>query len=317
MLLRALAIVAIVATHANLLTVVGGAHVLLAVAGFNFARFQLAEFREPRGCATDWLRPRRSPYRAALFVGVVALATGFYTAGTAFFLNGLVGSNEWTDQWQFWFLEAIVWTSLGVVALLAVPAIDRLERRAPYAFAAGLLALALTVRYAWVGVEAGPTERYTVGVVAWCFVLGWLAARARTLPQRTLMVALAAVGVVGFFGELERELLVLAGVAALAWAPTVRLPRPVAAVAGVLASASLFVYLTHWQVYPHLEMDHPLLATLASFAVGIAYWRLMRPVLRWLGRVLRRPRLWRAPAAATSVGACPTPNPSTSAPAVR
>ena len=40
--LRAVAILAIVGTHANLWTVVGGAHVLLAVAGWNFARFQLA-----------------------------------------------------------------------------------------------------------------------------------------------------------------------------------------------------------------------------------------------------------------------------------
>ncbi len=40
--LRALAILAIVATHANLVTIMGGAHLLLAVAGFNFARFQLA-----------------------------------------------------------------------------------------------------------------------------------------------------------------------------------------------------------------------------------------------------------------------------------
>ncbi len=169
-LLRALAILAIVATHANVLTVVGGAHVLLAVAGFNFARFQIADVSRASRVRNGLVAAAQIAVPSTLFIGVVALATGFYSAGTAFFLNGLVGSNEWTDQWQFWFLEAIVWTSLGVVALLAVPAIDRLERRAPYAFAAGLLALALTVRYAWVGIEAGPTERYTVGVVVWCFV---------------------------------------------------------------------------------------------------------------------------------------------------
>ena len=39
MILRALAILLIVATHANLLTVMGGAHALLAVAGYNAARF--------------------------------------------------------------------------------------------------------------------------------------------------------------------------------------------------------------------------------------------------------------------------------------
>ena len=55
----------------------------------------------------------------------------------------------------------------------------------------------------------------------------------------------------------------------------------------MLASSSLFVYLTHWQVYPALEMDHPLLATLSSLAVGVACWWLARPALRRLGRALR------------------------------
>uniref|UniRef100_UPI003563E613 hypothetical protein n=1 Tax=Nocardioides sp. TaxID=35761 RepID=UPI003563E613 len=61
----------------------------------------------------------------------------------------------------------------------------------------------------------------------------------------------------------------------------------VASALGVVAASSLFVYLTHWQVYPHLEDDYPLLATLASFAVGIGYWMLMRPLLRRLAAVLR------------------------------
>ena len=43
----------------------------------------------------------------------------------------------------------------------------------------------------------------------------------------------------------------------------------------VLASASLWIYLTHWQVYPHLEVDHPLLATLASLLVGVLVHRLV------------------------------------------
>ena len=150
-----------------------------------------------------------------------------------------------------------------------------------------MLAVALVTRFAWVGVEAGPTERYTLGVVAWCFVLGWLASRARTPLQRLGVVLGAALGVVGFFGDLQREVVILAGVAVLTWAPTMRLPRPAVAVLSVVAGSSLWVYLTHWQVYPHLEMSQPLLATLASFAVGIAYWWAMRPVVRRLGRSLR------------------------------
>jgi acyl-CoA synthetase (AMP-forming)/AMP-acid ligase II len=292
-LLRALAILAIVGTHANLFTVVGGAHLLLAVAGLNFARFQAAAVPRAVRARNGLVAVAQVAVPSSLFIGAVALLTGGYDAATAVFLNGVLGSDGWTVQWQFWFLEALVWTSLGAVALLALPPVDRFERRRPLLFAWALLLAAVAVRYAWTGIEAGATERYTPGVVLWFFALGWLVARARTVRQRIAVTGAAAAATVGFFGDLDRELLVVAGVALMAWVPSVRLPRVVVPVLTVLASASLFVYLTHWQVYPALEMDHPLAATLSSFAVGVAYWWLTRPLLRRLGRTLRtatRPR---------------------------
>lgn len=287
-LLRALAIVAIVATHANVFTVVGGAHLLLAVAGFNFARFQLAPVSWRLRIRNGLVSVAQVAVPSTLFIAAIAITTGGYDAATSVFLNGVLGSETWDDDWQFWFLEALIWTSLGALALVAVPAIDRLERRAPWGVALAVLAAALAVRFAWTGVHAGPSQRYLVAMVVWCFALGWVAARARTRGQRLLAVAVAAAATLGFFGDLSRELLVVGGVVCLMLLPVVRLPRQLAPVVTVLASSSLFVYLTHWQVYPHLEMDYPVLATLASFAVGIGYWWLMRPLVRWLGSALRR-----------------------------
>jgi hypothetical protein len=284
--LRALAIVAIVGTHANLFTVVGGAHLLLAVAGHNFARFQLAgttrEARLRHGLAS--LAQLVVP--ASLWIGGVALVTGFYSPATAVFLNGLLGSDGWTVQWQYWFLEALVWLTGLALALVAVPWLDRLERRTPWGVAFGLVLVALAVRFAWAGLASGTTERYTIGVVALWFALGWAAFRADTAARRWLVVALTALGTLGFFGDPVREALVVAGVALLVHVPTLRVPAWLVAPLSVTASASLFVYLTHWQVYPHLEDVFPLGATLTSFAVGIAVWWLSRPALRRLGRVL-------------------------------
>jgi hypothetical protein len=286
-LLRALAILAVVGSHANLFTVVGGAHLLLAVAGYNFARFQLTDAPRATRVRNALVGTAQVVVPSTLFIAAAGLATGAYDLRTAFYLNGLFGSDRWTDQWQFWFLEALVWTSLALVALMSLRSFDRWERRRPFATALGLLTAALVVRFAWVGVEAGATERYTVGVVAWCFVAGWLANRARSTAQRGVVLLGTVVGAAGFFGDPRRELLLVVAVAALAWIPSVRVPGRVASVLGVLAASSLFVYLTHWQVYPHLEDDFPLPATLASFAVGIAYWWLMRPLVRRLGAVLR------------------------------
>jgi acyl-CoA synthetase (AMP-forming)/AMP-acid ligase II len=287
MLLRALAILAVVGSHANLFTMVGGAHVLLAVAGYNFARFQLTAAPRATRVRNALVATAQVVLPSTIFIAVVGLTTGAYDLRTAVFLNGLLGPDHWTDQWQFWFLEALVWTSMALAALMSWRGFDRWERRSPFLTAAALLALALALRFVCVGVEAGPTERYTVGVVAWCFAAGWLAQRARSTAQRGVVLLGTVAGVTGFFGDPQRELLVVLAVAALAWVPSVRVPARVASVLGVLAASSLFVYLTHWQVYPHLEDDYPLLATVASFAVGIAYWLVMRPLVRRLGAALR------------------------------
>jgi hypothetical protein len=284
-ILRALTILLIVATHANLLTVMGGAHALLAIAGYNAARFLPRHGPAARRLArTAW----RIALPSGLWIGTMAVLTTDYQPATAFMANGFLGSDDWTIDWQFWFLEAVVWTSVVLAAVLAVPALRRLERKAPFAWALGLLAIAAALRFTLVGVEAGATERYTGSIVFWCFALGWAAARARRSWQRGVVTVLAVLLTVGFFGELWRELFVVAAVVVLIWVPPLRLPAAMASVCGVLAAASLSIYLTHWQIYPYLEVEHPLLATLSSLLVGLAYHRLSTPVVDGVERAVRR-----------------------------
>ncbi|MCF6378734.1 AMP-binding protein [Nocardioides KLBMP 9356] len=286
--LRALAILFVVTSHVDLLHLEGGAHLLLALAGYNFARFQLSS----PGGARDRLRHGLSGLAqllvpSVLWVGAVALVLGSYDLTTALFVRELVNDTEWDDQWQLWFLESLVWITAAALALTCVPALHRLERRTPFRFALTLLAVAAVARFAEVGLRAGPTQRYTTLVVAFFFVLGWLGARADTTRRRWLVSALAAALTIGFFGQPHREAIVLGGFLLMLWLPTVRVPAWAARAAGVLAGASLFIYLTHWQVYPPLEdAGHQWLALAASIAVGIAYGRVVRPLHKAVGRAV-------------------------------
>jgi acyl-CoA synthetase (AMP-forming)/AMP-acid ligase II len=285
---RASAILLVVGSHANLWMVMGGAHLLLAVAGWNFARFQLAA-----GTRTGRLRQGLTSLAqlvvpTSLWLGLVGILGGYYAPATVGFLNQALGPDHWTRQWQFWFVEALVWTSLAVLALLAVPALDRLERRAPYGVAIGLVLAGLAVRFSWVGLEAsGETSRYTLGVVAWWFLVGWAALRAGTTLRRWTVVVLTAVGTLGYFGDPAREALIIGGIALLVFVPSLRIPRRLVGPVTTLASASLCIYITHWLVYPRWQDTIPVLATVLSLAVGIAYWRLMRPVQHHVGRLAR------------------------------
>ncbi|WP_307861682.1 AMP-binding protein [Nocardioides xinjiangensis] len=286
--LRALAILFVVASHVDLVALEGGAHLLLALAGFNFARFQLSASGGARARLRHGLSGLAQLVVPAVFwVGGAALLLGSYDLTTVLLVRELVNGSEWDDQWQLWFLESLVWITAAALATTTLPVLHRLERRTPFGFALGVLGVAAAARFAEVGLRAGPTERYTTLVVAFFFALGWAGARATTSRERVLVSALAVVLTAGFFGQPHREAIVLGGFLLLLWVPHVAVPPLLARAAGVLAGASLFIYLTHWQVYPALEdAGHQWLALVASLTVGVAYARLVRPVGHAVGRAV-------------------------------
>ncbi|MET4638441.1 AMP-binding protein [Mycetocola sp. 2940] len=290
-MLRALSIVLIVGTHADLFVVKGGAHLLLAVAGYNLARFQFASVEGRSRLRSLGRSTAQLAAPAVLWIGGVALLTGQYQLTTVLLLNNLVPSEgRWNEQWQFWFLEAMLWTLAGLAALFAFRAVDRLERRSPFAFALVVFTIAFIARVAIAGPRAEYVERYSAPVVVWLIALGWLVARADTTARRILVSAIAVAGSAGFFGDPMREMLVAGGVLALVWVPAVRVPRWLVPLVAAVAGASMFIYLTHWQVYPSFEQSAPWLGTLLSLVVGVLAWRAYTLVSERVGCTIRSMR---------------------------
>jgi hypothetical protein len=109
--------------------------------------------------------------------------------------------------------------------------------------------------------------------VLWLVALGWLVARADTTARRIAVSVIAVASTYGFFGEPAREAVVAVGILALVWMRAVPVPRIAVPLLVTVAAASLFVYLTHWQVYPPFEQSAPWLGTLLSFVVGVLVYR--------------------------------------------
>ena len=278
--LRAVAIVVIISTHVDLIRWPGTAHILMALAGYNFARFQLGGDRLPR-LRRQLVSVARIVVPTVVFIGAVMLLTDkfHYTPLNLVLLNTMIGPAGWTDAWHFWFVEVLVYVLLGMTALLAIPWVHRTERRFPLAFPVALTAAGLLARYGLLGFDILHTRP-----VLWLFALGWAFARARTVPQRLALSAIAAVALPGYFGDPWREATILAGILLLAWLPALPLPALLHRVVGMLASASLYVYVTHWVVFPDLKDNHPVLAVALSLAVGMAYWAVWA---RLMGRIRR------------------------------
>ncbi|WP_205855610.1 AMP-binding protein [Phytoactinopolyspora endophytica] len=296
-LLRAAAIVAVVGTHAGLFTVLGGAHALLAVAGFNFARFRLGS-RAGRGAGEASFarlpssadRRRRLHQQLAsiariavpsmLWIALATVLTGQYGVVNVFLLNGFLGSDTWTSDWHFWFVEILVYILVGLAILMAIPPVDRLERRFPFGFAVVLVAFGMLTRFELVELSVP----YMLPAF-WLFALGWAAARAATVSQRLLLTAVTVASVPGFFDNFPREAVMIGAIVLLLWTTHIPCPAMLSRIAGVLASASLYIYLVHWQVYPHLVAAHPGLAVFASLIAGIVLWRLTTHAMRFAAGV--------------------------------
>lgn len=281
--LRALAIVLIVGSHAELFKLWGGAHILLGVAGYNFGRFCLTPVS--RGDRVRHLRHTigwiAGP--AIAWVAVALVITDDYYGTNLLLANKFLGPDDSMTAGRLWFVEVLVWVLVGLAALCWLA--DRAERRYPFAFAATLLAAGLVLRYEFPGRDAW----FSV-LAFWFFAAGWAAAKATSAWQRLAVTAVLAVGIHGYFGNTGREMLVFTGLALLIWLPAVRCPAPLAVAAGVVAEASLYTYLTHFQVYA-LFGEHRLLGVLASIVAGVVLSRL----ITWSRRRIRQSRSANSP----------------------
>ena len=289
--LRAVAIVMIVGSHANLFVLLGGAHVLLGVAGFNFGRFHLTT--APRRDRVRHLLTSvaRVAVPSAVWIGLVTAFTPGYSWTNPLLLNGVLGPRAWTEPaWHYWFIEALVYTLLALTLVMALPLVDRAERRWPFWLPMMLAGLGLLTRYEVVTVMGGDVI-HRANVVFWLFALGWATVKATATWQRVLVSASVLVTVPGFFDDPARDALVGAGLLALVWLRALRVPAWAVRAAGVLASASLYIYLAHWQIYPHLEDRFPLLATVLALLGGIVLWQVAERATDRLAPYLGRARV--------------------------
>jgi len=285
--LRAVAIILITGTHVGLFSWPGMAHVLMAVAGFNFARFQLTGDRVPR-IKRQLCSLSRVVVPSVAFITVAYLLTDRYSLANIVLLNAVIGPEEVTTQWHFWFVEVLVYLLLGMTALLALPWVDKAERRFPILFPLALLAAGLTTRYDLVDPGVPNTAP-----ALWLFALGWAVARSRTWAHRCTASVIAALSIPGFFENPAREMTLLAGILVLIWLPSIPVPRGLQRLTGLLASSSLYIYLVHWLVYPPISEVSQALAVAASLCAGVAYWAVCSHIPRLLTRAIgygrRRP----------------------------
>ena len=320
--LRAVAIVLVCANHVGLSHVFGGAHILLAVAGFSFARFQLNAIASSGRVRPLFQSIARIAVPSMVVIAIAYVVTREYDVWNVLLIENVFGSNGWDlgpDGWDprlnYWFIEVLVVSLVLCAALLSIPALRGLERAQPFGFAIAFLGVCLVLRFhIFAGEES--MEPFRPHTTVWLFAIGWAATRATRVSHRLLVTVAAVCGAMlpGFFDDQHgRKLVILGGLLLLIW--VTRLPMLVALrrLTALLAGASLWIYLTqpltfHFMAWGHSLFEHPssgassgsssgadesgllhdlrlAAATVIAVAVGVVAWKAYERAVRHLARL--------------------------------
>ena len=239
----------IVGSHASLYEMWGGAHLLLGIAGYNFGRFCLTPV--PADRPGSHLRKTIAwiVVPSVIWIALALLITDDYHPTNLLLVEKFFGPDDSMTAGRLWFVEVLVWILVALTVVCWLPAADRLERRRPFAFAAAFLAVGLALRYDLLGLDFGREAWFTI-LAFWFFAVGWAAAKSSTVWQRVAVTLVLIVSLHGYFDNSIEKCWCWPGFVLLIWLPAIRCPAWFTVVAGTVAEASLYTYLTHYQVYP-------------------------------------------------------------------
>jgi acyl-CoA synthetase (AMP-forming)/AMP-acid ligase II len=275
-LLRAAAVIMICGSHVGLFPLAGGAHVLLAVAGFSFGRYVLAE----PSTIQRWRRLARAVIGVAVPAVLVAVA-----------MLTIFGSAHWANvtlvHWAlrpgvgniFWFVEALLLIMIATTALLSIQRLRAAYASDPWRAGMILTLILLIPRYIVLATMDG-LIRGLPWTVAWLFTAGLAMASAQTRSRRFVTAAVAAGATIGFFPVVERNLVIMIGLVLLALVSSLVVPKIIVGPIGVIAAASLHIYLVQFQLFAFFST--PALKFAGALAAGLAFWSVSTSLLRRL-----------------------------------
>ncbi|WP_296598962.1 AMP-binding protein [Phenylobacterium sp.] len=315
MLIRAVSIFLVVAGHFSLVNYGGGATAaLFAVSGFLFGGLQLAEAVETRSARPVWrvLASVLLPtvlYTSSLFLA--KLVTGQHPDPSSPLLYGnfrdysQLSPPDWGgNEFYLWFVDCIL--QIFLIAGLAIAALSRVSFLGLDRFGVALvLFLAGCVgRFVLPGFMypdfysqgAAPLAmvHYLPTTHLATFALGAMAASAsgRLRPWIVVALTLPYAMAASHFFYLNAGLAIGGGVLVMLLVHRVPLPRPVARLVYTLSGASLFIYLTHFQISVILHWlaiaDSPLLQVVFALAGGTLAWMTWNRLVAIFGRRNRR-----------------------------
>jgi acyl-coenzyme A synthetase/AMP-(fatty) acid ligase len=254
-MLRAIAIIGVVITHAHLFSIGGGAYLLLVFAGFAFARFQREKLWSGRIASAigPILLRILAPYYALLLL--YAVARGGVETPHWF----LVGNFFPQIQAQhgilpfYWFIENFAQIMILFALLFIAPPLRRAMQSD--AFASSLVLLAASFGVSIISLLllreadqelllAGNFYVRTPMFTFFLFVFGWCMYFASTIWHRYLLSTSSVLLFATVQVDSYSVWLILGTITAM-WIPSVVVVAPMGRIASVVAASSFYIFIAH------------------------------------------------------------------------
>jgi len=295
-LVRAISIIFVVLDHLGAVSMVGTTSALMLVSGWSFGRYQV-----PSTHSQQSVRPILSTvFRIALpfllYTLLLQLALSSLGGASLLMIDNLI-SPSYNKGLTAWYVELLIQIMVIMAALFSFRRVRRLAHDHQFLF--GTIGAALAFLVAVVSSRAWSTEHLfnrVPQVWLWMYFLGIAVAKAPSRKARLLLVGMF-VGMHAFHSGLKIWPFPLIAAPFVILVDRVKIPTRLDFVAKQVATASLFIYMTHFQLGRVAEkagIRHPFLASLVAIAGGMAlsvgwdqaYGRLVR----WALILMRRAR---------------------------
>lgn len=275
-LTRAFFITCIVALHTNAFVYSsnwGAAYFLVMLAGYSVARWQLPEIIRTGNVKTLLRTIRYVAIPTILMVAVLQVVTRRFEVTPLLLVSNFLDPSV-LKGFLFYFMEFYIQLLLLVALLFSFARVREWFRVRPMVSALGLLAAVVlvdrTLELIW---NTDYNYHRVPWHYAWAFSLGMVLASAHDLKTRCLAMALSIVAAWSVWGFTSAAFYVSGGCAMVLFVRYVVVPAPVKLVVAEIASASMFIYLSHYQMISVMlkvfGQARPWLSLISATLVGI------------------------------------------------
>ena len=240
--LRALAITCVVATHSGISLVRGGTFLLFFLIGYNLARFKAPALREGRifGSLANYARTLVIPY--FLLAAVFMIYRGEFQLDTLLLYTNLT-ELRLTQIFPFWFVQVLVQCLVLTGLLFAIPAARQWAKRSPWAFAFGTTAALVLV---WWAAQIAWNTDHLRNLVPQRYLallwLGWCCYAADTQPRKLLALGLGVAFALVDGGVSRTTGWIGAGLVATLFVPMISVPRLLRPAVQYISSATFTIF---------------------------------------------------------------------------